>query len=376
MIKLKQLLPEISLMSGNAGSDDMEDFYRNASSKILPKKYDVVDDWIGFQYGGMKRRELDPEGKKKLDKAQALMLVNSEFKGIVNSKISLIAKRGGYELRSMSGGGDLQFYLVDPNAKYIYEYFIGIIKVSKGANTYRFTAKKAFGLKTYQIHWSNIAKEHMGKGLGKLIYTMVYEYITGQGAALVSDSMLFQGSQKMWIDYIPSIASYFGIVMDDVFFPIDKGEIKSNGRHLMGDGSVSSMVAMENPPPLIRKIGYNFKGLSFANGEYGTVKVSGGVNDKLMPEGETIRTFTFNDKSNNWDVKKNKNAQFTYFSNLVDESNSMLSLFKKFEKLGGPELDEVTSFGSKMNLKAVVFAFNNANVIVKSSAGKLVMVAI
>ena len=46
MIKLKQLLPEISLMSGNAGSDTMEDFYYNVSGKILPKKYDIVDDWI------------------------------------------------------------------------------------------------------------------------------------------------------------------------------------------------------------------------------------------------------------------------------------------------------------------------------------------
>jgi len=376
MIKLKNLLSEISLMSGNAGSDDMEALYRNASSKILPKKYDVVDDWIGFGQGGEHTRKLSDEAKKNFEKAQTLKLVNSDFKGIVNSKMSLVAKRGGYELRMLSSGGGLEFHLVDPNAKYIYEYFIGIIKVSKGANTYRFTPTKAFGLKTYQIHWSNVAREYMGKGLGKMMYTMVYEYIISQGAALVSDSMLFQGSQKMWIDYMPSVASYFGIVMEDVFFPIDKGEMKSNGRTLMDDGAVNAMVAMENPPPLIRKIGYNFKGLSFAKSEYGVVRVHSGVNDKLMPEGETIRTFTFNDKSNNWDVKKNKNAQFTYFSNLVDESNSMLSLFKKFEKLGGPEISDVTCFGSPVSLKAVVFAFSNANIIVKSSGGKLVMVAI
>jgi hypothetical protein len=375
MIKLKELLPEISLMSGDAGSDGMENFYYNVKDKILPKKYDVVDDWIHNNFT-LSDDQMSDEAKKEREKAKQLMLVNSEFKGIVNSKMHLIAKQGGFELRSMSGGGGLQFHLVDPKAKYIYEYFIGIIKVSKGANTYRFTSTKAFGLKTYQIHWSNVAREHMGKGLGKMMYTMVYEYITSQGAALVSDSMLFQGSQKMWIDYIPTIASYFGIVMEDVFFPIDKGEMKSSGRNLMDSSAVSAMVAMENPPSLIRKIGYNFKGLSFAKGEYGTVKVSGGVNDKLMPEGETIRTFTFNDKSNNWDVKKNKNAQFTYFSNLVDESNSMLSLFKKFEKLGGPEIDDVVCYGSTMNLKAVVFSFNNANVIVKKSGGKMVMVAI
>jgi len=372
MIKLKDLLGEISLASGDASDASMESLYDRISYKILPKKYSDVSNWIGEEPND----DWSDQWKKRYEKAKQLSLVDSAFIGIINSKLPLVSSKGGYELRLMKSSNSLYFYLVDPNAKYIYEYFIGTITAQVGTNTFRFTPSKAFGLSTYQIHWSNVAREHKGKGLGKLMYTMVYEYVSGIGAALVSDGTLYQGSQKMWIDYIPSIASYFGIVLDDVFFPIDKSEVKANGRSLMGDSSVSAMVAMQNPPALIRKIANNVKGLSFSKGEYGVIHTSRGINDKLIPEGETLRTFTFNEKSNEWDVEKKKNVQFTYFSNLVDESNSIMNLFIKFEKYGGPNIYDVTSYTSKSNLEAVVFGFSNVNVIIKKSGGKLVMVAI
>jgi GNAT superfamily N-acetyltransferase len=358
MIKLKDLLGEISLASGDASDASMESLYDRISYKILPKKYSDVSNWIGEE----PRDEWSDQWKKRYEKAKQLSLVDSAFIGIINSKLPLVSSKGGYELRLMKSSNSLYFYLVDPNAKYIYEYFIGTITAQVGTNTFRFTPSKAFGLSTYQIHWSNVAREHKGKGLGKLMYTMVYEYVSGIGAALVSDGTLYQGSQKMWIDYIPSIASYFGIVLDDVFFPIDKSEVKANGRSLMGDSSVSAMVAMQNPPALIRKIANNVKGLSFSKGEYGVIHTSRGINDKLLDPSTSSYLRT--------------NPDFTYFSNLVDESNSIMNLFIKFEKYGGPNIYDVTSYTSKSNLEAVVFGFSNVNVIIKKSGGKLVMVAI
>ena len=53
-----------------------------------------------------------------------------------------------------------------------------------------------------------------------------------------------------------------------------------------------------------------------------------------------------------------------------------MNLFIKFEKYGGPNIYDVTSYTSKSNLEAVVFGFSNVNVIIKKSGGKLVMVAI
>jgi len=374
MIKLKHLLPEISLMSGNAGSDTMEDFYYNVSGKILPKKYDIVDDWIGDDPRGnhnysISSTELDKERAK----AQELILVNSDFKAIIDSKLPLITKSGGYELRMKREGKDLIFHLVDPKAKFIYQYFIGIIKTEFGTRSYRFDPRKACNLTCYQIHWSNVAQEHMGKGLGKLMYTMVYEYVNGLGAALVSDSMLFQGSQKMWFDFIPSKASFFGVVVEDIFFPIDKSEIS---RDVMGKG-VDTVVAMENPPKEVRKLAYNVTGLSFKRGQYGMCRVRAGINDKIaLKAGDTIRTFTFNDKDDRWQSKPNKNFQYTMFSNLVDEAPTMIVLFKRMEGLGMADGYDVVNQTDYKDLKACVFSFDNANVIVKETGGRLVMVAI
>jgi hypothetical protein len=56
------------------------------------------------------------------------MLVGDDFKAKVNSKFPLVARSGGYELHLQKSGKELIFHLVDPNAKYVYEYFIGIIK--------------------------------------------------------------------------------------------------------------------------------------------------------------------------------------------------------------------------------------------------------
>ena len=369
-------------MSGNAGSDDMQDFFTNALNGFLPSKYEIVDDWIGDDPNAYHRYSDDDDTDaataatkmdKEREKAQKLMLVNSDWKAMIDSKLELISKSGGYELRMQKKGKDLIFHLVDPKAKYIYEYFIGIIKTESGTRSYRVNPKKAFNLNCYQIHWSNVAQEHMGKGLGKLLYTLVYEYVNGLGAALVSDSMLFEGSQKMWFNFIPSIASFFGVVVDEIFFPIDRAEIS---RDVMSNG-VNTVVAMENPPKEIRKIAYNVQGLSFKRGEYGMCRVNAGINDKIgLKAGDTIRTFTFNDKDDRWQSKPNKDFQYTMFSNLVDEAPTMIVLFKRMEGLGLADYTDVVNQTNYMDLKACVFSFNNANVIVKETGGRLVMVAV
>jgi hypothetical protein len=369
MIKLKDLLPEISLMQGNASTSDMQDLYRRASDKILPLKYAKVLNWIGDDPDGyhnydMNADELDKEQKK----AEKLMLVNAEFISMINSKLPLVERSGGYELRLKKDGKNLQFHLVDPKAKYIYEYFIGIIDVEKNMRSYRIDPKKGFNLQTYQIHWSNVANEHMGKGLGKLMYTMVYAYITELGGALVSDSILFQGSQKMWFDYIPSIASFFGIVVNEIFFPIDKSEIS---RDILGSG-VDHVVAMEDPPKEIRKIAYNMTGLSFKKGEYGTMRVRAGINDKIE-----LDNFLLSKSSNFWDDKPNKKEKYTLFSNMVDDAPTIIILLKRMQGLGIVDVYEAQNWtGEPSNLKACIFSFTNANVIVKETGGRLVMVAV
>lgn len=370
MIRLKNLLKEITLMSGDAGSDGMQDFYYNIELKILPKKYHIVSDWMDTPTSD----GLSAERKELWTAAKKVSLVNSEFKSVINTKLPLIAKRDGYELRLQKKGKDLVFHLVDPKAKYIYEYFIGIIRTEPGVKHLFNDPKKAFNLKCHQIHWSNVAKEHMGKGLGRLMYTLVYEYVTGLGAALISDTMLFQGSQKMWFNYIPSVATYFGVVVNEIFFPIEKAEVTSD----IMSNVVSMVVAMENPPIEVRKLAYNVKGLSFKSGEYGVIRMySMGINDKIpLKPGQTDATYAL-DKNNQIKKIKNKDFEYTLFSNLVDEVPTLINLFKKMNYIGMEDISDVTSNTKRVNdLKACVFRFYDMNVIVKEQGGKLVMVAI
>lgn len=343
-------------MGGDASAASLENLFDQALNKgYVPKKYSIVSDWVGR----VPTEYWSDDWKKEYEKAKKLSVVDSTFTNSINSKLPVVQSSGQYEFRLSKKGQYLTFLMVDSKAEFIYEYFIGVMQVQVESNSYRITPKKAFGLEVYGVHWSNVAAERMGQGLGKLMYTMLYTYVSSLNAALVSDSILYQGSQKMWFDYIPSIAPYFGIVINSIFLPINKEEMKSNGRSLAGDSSVDRVVAMKSPPELIRKIAYNFKGLSFQNGEYGVfIAYNTSVNEKF--------------------VDRNDHKKWKYFSNLVDEATSISELFKMF-KTWRPnfDIDDAIIYGrNASNIKALVFSFSNANIIVKESGGKLVMVAV
>ncbi len=61
---------------------------------------------------------------------------------------------------------------------------------------------------------------------------------------------------------------------------------------------------------------------------------------------------------------------------MVDEAPTMLALLKRMERLEMADTYDVTNATDYKDLKACVFSFTNANVIVKETGGRLVMVAI
>jgi hypothetical protein len=357
MIRLKHLLSEIHLVGGDASTTDMKDMFDSAFDKsILPKKYRNLYQSTSDEANAIPQNQVTRETLKFLDKYEKV--------GNSGNYIMILKKRGS----------ELEFLLCDKGAKYLTEFFIGVIKAQKGVNKYNFTPDKAFNLKTYQIQWANIADEHKGNGLGKLMYKMVYEYVSGPlGAALVSDSSLFQGSQRMWMQFIPDIASFFGIVVQDVFFPIDRSEIGAS----IGSDSVGMMVAMETIPTEIRKIIHNVKGLSFKGGEYGVIRVRDDINKKIAVSTDAPeKDFNYDSDNGVWIPKKNKNFQYTHFSNLVDEAITIYGLVTKMENLDMNVGPVISNTDNITNLKACIFTFNNMNVIIKKTGGKLVMVAI
>jgi hypothetical protein len=129
---------------------------------------------------------------------------------------------------------------------------------------------------------------------------------------------------------------------------------------------------MEDPPKEIRKIAYNMTGLSFKKGEYGTMRVRAGINDKIE-----LDNFLLSKSSNFWDDKPNKKEKYTLFSNMVDDAPNLLSLLKRMEALDVVDVYEAQNWtGQPANMKACIFSFTNANVIVKETGGRLVMVAV
>lgn len=378
MIRLKNLLSEISLMTGDASESDMKSMFDKAfTNGILPKKYRTLYYADGDEAKSIPKdylgRDLTRKDTKEMEKFVNLNRVTPQTIKFLN-KYESVGKSGGYTMILKKKGSDLEFMLCDTGAEYLTEFFIGVIKVTKGADTYNFTPDKAFNLKTYQIHWSNIASEHKGMGLGRLMYKMVYEYITGPlNAALVSDSTLFEGSQKMWMQFIPDIASFFGIVVQDVFFPIDRSEI---GSSVMGN-NVDMMVAMESVPTQIRKIAHNVKGLSFKSGEYGVLRVREDINKKIpINPNDSKSDYHFDEDKDMWIATKKKTFPYTHFSNLVDEATTLFALIKQMERLDFNMRDIISNTDNISDLRACVFSFNNVNVIVKQMGGKLVMVPV
>lgn len=375
-------MPEISLMTGDAGSDKMKDIFDLAfRSGVLPKKYKHLywsdeEEAKGIPSTYM-ASSMTPQEKKEMQRNKDLNTISPEVLDYIN-KYETVGSSGNYVMILKKKGSEWNFLLCNKAAKNLTEFFIGVIKVEKGTRSYRFSAKKAFNLDVYQIHWSNIALELKGQGMGRLMYTMVYEYISGPlGGALLSDSMLFQGSQKMWMQYVPTIASYFGIVVEDVYFPIDKSEI---GSDVMG-GSVDHMVAMETMPSEVRKLFLNVKGLSFKSGEYGVIRVRENINQKLEKQDKrdmgSSRWQDWDDVRLDKTKKKPTKPVETYFSNLVDEANSLPVLIKRMEYDYDMNMDSIVSNTNEVaSLKACVFTFDNMNVIVKQAGGRLVMVAI
>jgi len=213
--------------------------------------------------------------------------------------------------------------------------------------------KKGFGVKVEAIHWSNIALELRGTGMGKLMYTMVYEYVKSKGRALGSDSMLFEGSAGMWMTYMPSIAKYFGIIVNDLMLPIAPEELNKKNKPAFELYLVEGFVAMETPPPMVRKIAYNVKGLSFIKGEYGVVKMEGKVNDILDVTKRSKTLFGQRLKD-----PKEESARFIDYVNNFDTIKALMN--------SALEYSISDTVGTrKTKYKTLIFAFDNAVLVVK-----------
>lgn len=272
-------------------------------------------------------------------------LVKPLVKDLLQAR-SPIGEDGQYKLLGKTQSGEHKFYLIDTQAPTVDMVFVGTMTLTKYDSDFVFNPQTAFDLKMFQVHWSNVGIEYRGKGLGKVMYTLVYQYLSSNGYAMASDGMLFEGSSGMWRKYMPNIASYFGIITRDILLPVTKEDVADAS--LVKKADLDGFVAMEKPPALVRKLAYNVKGLSFAKGEYGVTTIFG---TKIENE-----AFEFFDKP---------------FLDAIDEGDfeSLADLSKEVKKFH----DIKTATGNTKNLKCLILTFENAIAVAKQVGDKIVI---
>jgi hypothetical protein len=334
MIKLTDLVKEISFGFGHASGNNTEDISSDAM-------YMNGIDYAIARDGDYDELQI-PVSDKKFQKAIAK---NFEVVGESNGYKLVKTKQSRY-------GGDNKYYLINPNAKVTGEYFVGIIKTELNEGEF-YNLKKGFGVEVEAVHWSNIALELRGTGMGKMMYTMVYNYVKSQGRALGSDSMLFEGSAGMWMTYMPSIAKYFGIIINDLMLPIAAEELNKKNKPAFETYGVEGFVAMETAPPMVRKIAYNVKGLSFIKGEYGVIRMEGKVNDIIDVTKRSRDIFGQRSKD-----PKEESARFIDYVNNFDTIKALMN--------SPIEYSIRDTIGTKKTkYRTLIFAFEDAVLVVK-----------
>lgn len=363
MIKLSKIRNEISLSRGMASSQNI---YRFAEDSIgeLDIDLDPITDRMNGRFrdasfAGYSREEL-PDLFADIEK-QGL---SNKLYGKIHKELNYVVNDGQYSLgmfKHKRYKEDFIFYLVDNKAKNPGEFFVGQIKTTVKKKGYRYNLEKGFGLIAYEVHWSFVPKEMQGTGMGKRLYSMVFEYITSQNAVMYSDSMLFEGSSRMWRTYIPTIAEYFGIQINDVMLPCSADDVANvDYKNAKKVDNVDGFIAMDNPPKMVRKMAYNTTGLSFFKGEFCVVEVDDKVNSKVTVGGTRDTA-----------VLPYYNA-IKSFDSVKDVVKSFIDGDLRFKRRQRP----IMAGKSTTNLKCVFLAFDDAILCVKDVGGDVVIVAI
>jgi len=349
MIRLLEIVKEITFSKGHASSKNLEDMADQAISTL-----DIDND-------------LDrglPEDANYLE----LPINNKVFAKSLAKRTKIVTQSGEYMLiLKTSGKSDYEYYLVNKSAKQVKEFFVAVMQTNTSSYR-RYNLKKAFDIVVETVEWSNLATELRGQGIGKLLYTLVYDYVKSQGRAFGSDSMLFEGSAGMWITYMPKLASYFGIILDGVILPIPKEELTIKNKPIFDMYGIDGFIAMENPPKLVRKIMHNVEGLSYIKGEYGVAKTYANVNDTFEVDQPKL---SLKQVMAGADEPKGREVQFIDYVNEFDTIKDLL----KSDKINYM-VDELDVAKKKKNIKALIFAFLDAMVIVKETQNGLVSVVI
>lgn len=203
MIQLKKLLNELDVQRGHFTKDSsmelIEDYLYG--DLVIPRS---VADKIMKAIGRS-------EGDKPLPKdLQSLIVSNAGIK-VYGSGTIFIFKKPTRDGIIYSG-----FDFSQPAKNGL--FFFGRLLTVKMSKKLNYSPKKQLNIdNAEEIHLSQVSKEYLGKGYGKLLYDAAIKSTD----ILYSDGVLFEGSFKMWINHIRRNSKFFGVSgWGDVILPI------------------------------------------------------------------------------------------------------------------------------------------------------------
>ena len=324
-------LDEITLSQGNARVENLFEHFLDAHD-------------IGF----FKHVQID-QIRSRCDTVDCVKKAISKLSPKNYVSANIVETEDQYALHMVKKGDYVYFRLGNTEVTNLGEYFLGVIQVKFKYGNARFM-KNSFDLKMCEVVWSNIATEYLGKGFGKIMYSLVYRYLSSKNVAFSSGTQLFEGSQKMWFNFIPTIADNFGVILHSSFFiPITKEEMIKEGYKLGDRGNVDQCIAIGNPPKLIQKVIDGVEGLSFTKGEFGMLFIPDSINDKIYWGDEKI-----------------------YPSEILDRSNSINELINNLDEYMGSTRDDIVRYiNSTKKLKSLILGFSDVNIIVREENGSL-----
>jgi len=206
MIRLKKILNELDVNRGHFTKDSSMDlledyFYTDGGDGVIPKS--IADKVMKVVDGS--------EGDKPLPKDLQSLIVSKAGIKVYGSGTIYIFKKKVSDRIIYSG-----FDFSQPAKNGL--FFFGRLFTVKMSNKVNYSPKKQLNIdNAEEIHLSQVSKEYLGKGYGKLLYDAAMKTTD----ILYSDGVLYGGSFKLWINHIRRNSKFFGVSgWGDVILPI------------------------------------------------------------------------------------------------------------------------------------------------------------
>jgi hypothetical protein len=319
MIKLTEILKELSLSKGDASGNTSDQLLKSVVDIFIPSK---MRKYFKYSDNGSELQDISVE----------------EF--IKDISKFIVAEQGDDKLIFKKEYDGPSVALINTKAPTLDLAVIGRMDLSKYGTNKNLPP-------TYTVDWSIVSYEYQKSDFGKIIYYLTFNYLSDLGFSMGSDQSLYQGSFRMWTKFMPKIAPHFGIILSDLIFPISKEDLEKVTQSTAAD--IDGFIAFKKYPPLTQKIYKATEGLSYINGEYGYAD---------------FKSMTYKLSS--------KNKEFDIYQ-LVKERKSLYDLIDRIEQLTD---GEIISTGKKEKLKCVVFSFTDTMLAVKQQGNKLTITSI